>query len=104
MQSTNKSTGRSGPRGNPEDMMWQGVRPKAPNLMNTAKLAEDYERYNKTNMDAPTRQNYAMPSIKGGASIHTTNTHEQQMPLSTLSVEEHNFPVNPMMAKHPSVQ
>ena len=76
MQSANKSTGRSGPRSNPEDMMWQGVRPKAPNLMNTAKLAEDYERYNKTNMDAPTRQNYAMPSIKGGASIHTTNTHD----------------------------
>ena len=78
--------------------------PKAPNLMNTAKLAEDYERLNKTNMDAPTRQNYAMPSIKGEASVHTTNTYEQQMPLSTLGGEESNFPVNPMMAKHPSVQ
>ena len=75
MQSTNKSTGRSGPRANPEDMMWQGVRPKAPNLINTNKLAEDYERHNKTNMDAPiARQNYAMPSIKGGASVHTNNT------------------------------
>ena len=74
MHSTNKSTGRSGPRGNPEDMMWQGVRPKAPNLMNTAKLAEDYERLNKTNMDQPGRQNYAMPSIKGESSVHTANT------------------------------
>ena len=54
-------------------MMWQGVRPKAPNLMNT-KLAEDYERLNKTNMENPTRQNYAMPSIKGETSVHT---HDQ---------------------------
>ena len=55
MSSTKQGILRENSRGVvKEDMMWQGVRSKAPNVMN--------ESMRGSNMDQ-SRQNYAMPSI-----------------------------------------
>ena len=60
MSSTKQGILRENQRGFvKEDMMWQGVRPKAPNVMDESMKANMHQ----------SRQNYAMPSLQGEQSV-----------------------------------
>ena len=107
MSSTNKTTGRSGSRSVAEDMMWQGVRPKAPNLLNQLAQREQLERANRPMFDQ-SRQTGKITSFKGEQTLTNTGEklHEDSIvsqPQASLSDvqnrDEVNFPVRPAMFK-----
>ena len=72
MSDIKKSSFRSGSRANPEDMMWQGVSHKAPNLINKEQMGETI---NRMNMDQ-SRQKGGMPSIAGEQTITSSQNHK----------------------------
>ena len=74
MSSTMKGAGRSGLRSNPEDMMWQGVRSKAPNLMNNQQMTAAGGTQHQQQADLK----YAMPSVSGEQSVYNSTSMAYQ--------------------------
>ena len=74
MSSTMKGAGRSGLRSNPEDMMWQGVRSKAPNLMNN----QQQTATGSGTQHQQTDYKYAMPSVSGEQSVYNSTSMAYQ--------------------------
>lgn len=101
MSSTNRA-GRSVPRTNPEEMMWQGVRPKqqAP-LLDQATLAE-MQRSNVL-----MQQDAQVTFSRGDARAANMGIppHQGQVPssLSAIVHDEPNFPPTAHLHKHMSM-
>ena len=103
MSSTNRATGRSVPRANPEEMMWTGVRPKQqPPVLDQAKIAE--LQRNSVPSQPEATVTFSRHGDPRAANMGIQQNQGQNLSsLSAIVRDEPNFPHPVHLQKHMSM-